>query len=109
MPDKCPVNIKTTKSIIKGSIPVIFFKEGKTFVAYTPALDLSTCGSTYEEAQRRFGKALEIFFEECIKHGTLDEALQAYSWQRVGKPSPHWIPPLVVAHVEYPLQIPVRA
>ncbi len=107
MPIKHPVKIRS--AVIQGTVPVIFFKEAETFIAYTPALDFSTCGNTYEQTRRRFAEALDIFFEECIKHGTLEEALQSYGWQKVSRPSPHWVPPLVVGHAEYPIHISVPA
>ena len=62
-------NVKIT------NLPVWFMKEGEAFIAYSPALDLSTCGDTFEKAQRRFAEAADIFFEECVQRGTLDEAL----------------------------------
>ena len=34
-------------------LSVNFLREGKRFIAYSPALDLSTSGKTYEEAKRR--------------------------------------------------------
>ena len=46
------------------SIPVSVFKEGKTFVAFSPVLDLSTCGDTLGKAQKMFQEATEVFFEE---------------------------------------------
>ena len=39
---------------IKFNLPVSVLKEGKSFVAYTPALDLSTAGKTLEDAQKNF-------------------------------------------------------
>lgn len=48
------------------SLPVSVLKEGKRFVAYAPALDLSTSGKTYEEAKERFEEAVTLFFEETV-------------------------------------------
>ncbi|MDI6641967.1 MAG: hypothetical protein QME68_06635, partial [Elusimicrobiota bacterium] len=61
--------------LIKAELPVVIFKERKKFVAYTPALDLSTCGNTFEQARKRFVEAVEIFLEETLKMGTLDSVL----------------------------------
>lgn len=60
------------------TLPVSIFKEGNAFVAYTPALDLSTMGETFEEAQNNFKEAVQIFFEEVIEKGTLEEVLMGY-------------------------------
>ena len=38
------------------NLPVTIFKEGKSYVAYSPALDLSTSASTYKKAQVRFSE-----------------------------------------------------
>lgn len=61
---------------IAASIQLRFLKEGKSFVAFSPALDLSTCGKTYEDAKKNFQEALEIFFEECLRMGTLAQVLE---------------------------------
>ena len=74
---------------------VSIFKEGKTFVAYTPALDLSTCGKTYAEVERRFSEAVELFFEELLKKGTLSNVLSDLGWNRERN---KWQPPTIVAH-----------
>lgn len=51
-------------------MPVSVFKEGEHFVAYTPALDLSTSGKSYEQVMARFNEAVAIFFEELTKKAT---------------------------------------
>ena len=52
------------------------FKEGETFVAYVPALDVSSCGSTDEEARRNIRDAVRGFLAASEDLGTLDEILQ---------------------------------
>ncbi len=54
------------------SLPVTFLKEGSSFVAYSPALDLSTVGDTFEQAKARFEEAVQIFFEEIAEKGTMN-------------------------------------
>ena len=70
---------------IQYTLPVLIFKEDDFFVAYTPALDLSTVGDTYEKALKNFREASSIFFEEVIKKGTLKEVLMEYGWKKIGK------------------------
>ena len=91
------------------SLTVLFFKEGGTFVAYAPALDLSTCGDSFEEAQRRFSAAADLYFEECLKRGTLEEALTSYGWRKVTKPKRGWAPPVTVGHAEISVHVPAPA
>lgn len=85
-------------------IPVSVFKEGRYFIAYTPALDLSTSATTYEKVQKRFGEAVNIFFEEIIKKGTLDEVLTNLGWKKVKK---QWIPPVLVSQKTEKIKVPV--
>jgi predicted RNase H-like HicB family nuclease len=51
------------------------FKEGDTFVAYVPALDVSSCGTTDEEARKNIRDAVRGFLETSADIGTLDELL----------------------------------
>jgi predicted RNase H-like HicB family nuclease len=87
------------KAAVKGSVPVIFLREGGSFVAFCPVLDLSTCGSTFAEADANFQEALAIFFEECVERGTLEEVLASCGWERPGKRSGReMIPPAIVGN-----------
>lgn len=70
---------------IKAELELLMMKQGDTFVAYFPALDISTCGDTFEEAAKRAEDLPEIFFEETMKHGTLHEALEDLGWKGMGR------------------------
>ena len=85
------------------NLPVLVFREDSVFIAYTPALDLSSCGDTFEEAVKKFGEAVEIFLKECTTRGTLDNALASLGWRKTGKPSNGWVPPQVVGHLDIPI------
>ncbi len=91
---------------LEVKLPVSIFKEGKQYVAYTPALDLSTSDKTYEGAKKRFSEVVNIFFEYTIKKGTLNEVLEDLGWQKVKK---QWIPPMVVSQGMEKIKIPVVA
>ena len=54
---------------IQFTLPVSILKEEDSFIAYSPALDLSTVGGTFDEAKGRFEEAVQIFFEELDKKG----------------------------------------
>jgi len=49
---------------------VIVFEEEVQFVAYSPQLDLSSCGNTPEEARAMLRKAIKLFSEETEKMKT---------------------------------------
>ena len=85
-------------------LPVSIFREGAYFIAYTPALDISTAGKTYSEVKERFNEAVEIFFEETAKKGTLLEILQELGWTKVKK---QWHPPVVISHESQEVRIAV--
>lgn len=90
----------------RASLPVIFLKERRQFVAYTPALDLSTSGKTLKEAQKNFTEAAQMFLEECQKMGTLREVLIELGWKK-GKDA--WMPPAIIAQGSRAVNIPVPA
>ena len=77
---------------ISVSLPVQFIKEGNVFVAYCPALDISTQGDTFEEAQKMFDELVRVYIAELIKMGTLEEVLLSCGW--VKEPTKKtWKPP----------------
>lgn len=57
----------STKMNFDFSLPVTILKEGKYFVAYTPALDLSTSAESFDEVKKRFGEVVHIFLNELIE------------------------------------------
>jgi len=77
----------------KFQLTVSIIKEGNRYIAYSPALDLSTSGKNYEEAKKRFNEMVNIFFEEVIKAGTLKEVLENLGWKRIKSA---WNPPVVI-------------
>lgn len=86
------------------SLPVSILKEGEVFVAYSPALDLSTYGKSFDEVQKRFNEVVEIFFEELIEKGTVNDVLSGLGWQKEQK---SWVPPIIIANETRDFRIPV--
>jgi predicted RNase H-like HicB family nuclease len=60
------------------------FKEGETYVAYVPALDVSSCGDTDEEARRNIRDAVRGFLAVSADMGTLGEILEEAGYRREG-------------------------
>lgn len=89
------------------SLPISFLREGDSFIAYTPALDLATVGRTFEEAKLHFGEAVNLFFEEIMKEGTLDEVLADLGWQKINKV---YSPPVAISHQieDFCIQTPIN-
>jgi predicted RNase H-like HicB family nuclease len=94
------------KHPISYSLPVTIFREGDAFVAYTPALDLSSAGKTEADARRMFGEAVEALFEELSEMGTLDGVLGDLGWKKMKR---GFEPPKVVDHSLMSVQIPAVA
>lgn len=77
---------------LKTKLTVQFLREGNEFVAHCPALDISTSGSSLEEAKEMFSELLDIFFAETLKMGTLEKVLYECGWTKVGRKG--WSPPV---------------
>lgn len=86
------------------SLPVSILREGNRFIAFTPALDLSTSGRTSDQAKERFDEAVQIFFDELERMDTVDEVLTNLGWQRVQN---NWNPPVLVAQKQSRVRVPV--
>lgn len=81
---------------VEGILPVVYFREGEAFVAFSPAIDLSSYGGSFEEAKKNFREALDMLLEDLIKKDALEEVLAECGWERIERPSVHWIPPAYV-------------
>jgi len=92
------------KTRVQFALPVSILRENDSFIAYTPALDLSTVGDTFEEAKERFEEAVQLFFEELIEEGKLDKALSELGWH---KKENIYSPPIVVSHMTENFTIPI--
>lgn len=87
-------------------LPVVITKQNKRFVAYTPALDLSTSGKSAREVKKKFAEISRLFFEEIVEAGTTREVLAELGWTRVGK---MWEPPKVISSAFLGIKVPVLA
>lgn len=92
---------KIQKIHMEFSLGVVLMKEGRAYVSYVPALDLSSHGTSYEDAGRAASEAAGLFLEELIQLGTLEEVLLGLGWhkkraRRRSKPSFSLVPPEVL-------------
>jgi len=87
------------QAIHKGSnftkvvVDVLVGKQDDYFIAYCPALELSSYGKTENQARKNFEVELEIFLEETEKKGSLEKLLLKLGWCLKQTPSPSYIPP----------------
>ncbi len=91
--------------MLEFKFPVSILREGKKYVAHTPSLDLSTSGKNYEEVKKRFNEIVNVFFEELIKKGTLEEALRDLGWRRV---QAKWNPPVIISQESQTVRVPAE-
>jgi predicted RNase H-like HicB family nuclease len=70
------------------------FKEGSTFVAYVPELDISSCGATNDEARKNIRDAVQGFLETSADMGSLGRILEEAGYRRQGD---SWVAPEFVA------------
>jgi predicted RNase H-like HicB family nuclease len=87
-------------------LPVIITKQNKRFVAYTPALDISSSGKTEKEVKNRFVELVNLFLEEIIEAKTADDILSELGWKKVQKT---WTPPEVISSPYINMKIPAFA
>lgn len=57
------------------------FQEGGNHIAYSPALDISTSGSTFNDAIANFYERFQLYVEYCVAHGTLHNDLLSHGWK----------------------------
>ena len=72
-------------------IPLSLWKEGDVYVSFTPALDLSTCGNTRDEAVRNMNEAANLFVQTAMERDCLLELLESYGWELAE--NERWLPP----------------
>ena len=89
---------------IKLTINIL--KQAGRYVAYSPALDLSTSGRTEKEAKKRFEEASFILIEELDRAGTLNDVLRELGWRQAQK---QWSPPKIISQEAVGLRMPVTA
>ncbi|MBI4127649.1 MAG: hypothetical protein HY459_01115 [Parcubacteria group bacterium] len=93
------------KQELAFTLSIVILKEGTRFIAYAPALDLSTGGTTVKIAKKRIVEAATLFFEEIDRKGTTEEVLSELGWQKAKR---QWRPPLLVSRESQSLRVPLR-
>jgi predicted RNase H-like HicB family nuclease len=94
------------KMSFQAKLTVTFLREKRRFIAYSPALDLSTSGRTFKEARERFTEAVMLFFEELNRKDATEEVLKELGWQKFNR---EWKPPVVVSQESETIRIPAAA
>lgn len=64
------------------SFTVHIFREGSTYVAHVPELDVSSCGDTTDAARQNIRDAVRGFLETAEEQGNLSEILEEAGYRR---------------------------
>lgn len=65
---------------VQFRLDMYIFKEGDSFIVYSPALDMSAYGSTEPEAMKAFENVVESSFRYSLNKNTLLKDLQKHGW-----------------------------
>jgi hypothetical protein len=91
---------------IAFNLSVSISKQGRRFVAYSPALDISTSGKSEKDVQTRFSEIAQVFFEEIHEAGTTEAVLSELGWNKKQK---EWTPPRVISTKSVGVRVPAFA
>lgn len=80
------------KNTVKVNLPVMFFEEDGTQIAYIPVLDISGYGVSEEEAYKSLTVALENYLSYTIHKNTLFDDLKAHGWTIRKRTKPYIAP-----------------
>jgi len=73
--------VKHGNQFVEVQLGVLVFQESDSFLAYCPALNLSTYGDSINDAKEAFEDVIKCYLEDCAKMGTLEKDLRAHGWE----------------------------
>jgi len=82
-------------------------RKGDSYVAYCPALDLTTQGRSSDEAKENLKEACSLFLTSCFERGTFEQALRELGWKVTkGRPSAPRQTEIPHGAFQFPVPIP---
>ncbi len=85
--------IKHDEKKLTVQVQVFLIPDGNQHVAYCPALELSSYGSSPDDAKTAFAEAMEIFVADTQAKGTLEKVLLGLGWTLQQHPVARYEPP----------------
>lgn len=79
--------------VVNVSLEVQLIKEGDYIVSYCPALELSSFGTTEDDAKEGFEGCLHTFLKDTHDKGTLERVLLDLGWSLKKLPTIKYQPP----------------
>jgi predicted RNase H-like HicB family nuclease len=73
---------RAMKVLLKANFQLfgIITKQDGLYIAHCPPLDITTQGSTENEAKKNLAEASELFVVSCFERGTFEQALRELGW-----------------------------
>ena len=66
---------------ISVTLGMYLFKEGKSFIVYCPAFDLSAYGDSEDQAKQSFADVFQMTLKYMLSKNTMKEDLLNHGWQ----------------------------
>ncbi|MEX6691197.1 hypothetical protein QTN47_27050 [Danxiaibacter flavus] len=67
-------------NVLELALSLLVLKQEDLYVAYCPSLELSSYGSTIDEARTGFDEVIDAYLEYCKKNQSLKEDLKRHGW-----------------------------
>ena len=71
---------KHNDKFIEVQLGVLVFQEEDSYLAFCPALNLSTYGESINDVKGAFDDLIAAYIEDCTKMGTLEKDLLSHGW-----------------------------
>jgi predicted RNase H-like HicB family nuclease len=97
---------KRRPQVLNIRFTVDVWKEGTTYVAYAPELDISSCGDSVAGAKARLREAVTLFLEECSRKGSLDVILTESGFEKRDK---SYRPRRILTRAKVKLAVPLAS
>lgn len=68
----------------KFDINYYIYRSDGRYIAFCPALDITSSGSDFNEAITQFYECFQLYMETCLEMGTLIEDLKKHNWRSEG-------------------------
>jgi len=73
--------VKQGDKFVEVQLGVLVFQEADSYLAYCPALNLSTYGDSISDAKIAFEDVFDAYLQDCTRMGTLEKDLRAHGWE----------------------------
>ena len=88
-----------TKVSVDVQVGIMYEEGSGEYIAYCPALNVSSFGESQKDAMRSIDQAIKLFVEETCEKGTFNQCLLDLGWRIMLKPIPEFRPPKITRQV----------